>query len=170
MKTEGVLILILLIIIGAFLIYSTCKIAELVQMSREQLRNIKTQIQLVDSKTVNIDSRLTTMKLEMEDFFKKQQENKKQENKKMKIKNMISNKNDADIRKKCQDILYANAVNAAAYSIIFPKDKDGKSAKELLKLVDGGLYAIEFEIEDKSYWGVLVDNGEGEETNGNSKM
>ena len=165
MKTEGVLILILLIIIGAFLIYATCKIAELVQMSREQLRNIKTQIQLVDSKTVNIYNRLTTMKLEMEDFFKKQQENKK-----MKIKNMISNKGDAELRKKCQDIFYANVVNAAAYSIIFPKDKDEKSAKELLELVDGGLYAIEFEIEDKSYWGVLIDNGEGEKINGNSKV
>ena len=69
MKPEGVLILILLIFIGAFLIYATCKIAKLVQMSREQLRNIKTQIQLVDSKTVNIYGRLTTMKLEMEDFF-----------------------------------------------------------------------------------------------------
>jgi hypothetical protein len=52
MKIEGVLILILLIIIGAFLIYATCKIAklvqmsreQLVQMSREQLRNIKIQI------------------------------------------------------------------------------------------------------------------------------
>lgn len=165
MKIEGVLILILLIIIGTFLIYATCKIAKLVQMSREQLRNIKTQIQLVDSKTVNIYSRLTTMKLEMEDFFKKQQENKK-----MKIKNMISNKNDAGIRKKCQDIFYANVTNAAAYSIIFPKDKDEKSAKELLELVDGSLYAIEFEIEDKSYWGVLIDNGEGEEINGNSEM
>ena len=155
MKPEGVLILILLIFIGAFLIYATCKIAKLVQMSREQLRNIKTQIQLVDSKTVNIYGRLTTMKLEMEDFFKKQQENKK-----MKIKNMISNKGDADLRKKCQDILYANVVNAEAYSIIFPKDKDEKSAKKLLELVDGGLYAIEFEIEDKSYWGVLIENGE----------
>ena len=165
MKIEEVLILILLIIIGAFLIYATCKIAKLVQMSREQLRNIKTQIQLVDSKTVNIYGRLTTMKLEMEDFFKKQQENKK-----MKIKNMISNKGDAGIRKKCQDIFYANVVNAAAYSIIFPKDKDEKSAKELLKLVDGGLYAIEFEIEDKSYWGVLIDNGEGEKINGNSEV
>ena len=165
MKIEGVLILILLIIIGTFLIYATCKIAKLVQMSREQLRNIKTQIQLVDSKTVNIYNRLTTMKLEMEDFFKKQQENKK-----MKIKNMISNKGDADLRKKCQDIFYANVVNAAAYSIIFPKDKDEKSAKELLELVDGGLYAIEFEIGDKSYWGVLIDNGEGEEINGNSKV
>ena len=165
MKPEGVLILILLIFIGAFLIYATCKIAKLVQMSREQLRNIKTQIQLVDSKTVDIYSRLTTMKLEMEDFFKKQQENKK-----MKIKNMISNKNDADLRKKCQDIFYANVTNAAAYSIIFPKDKDEKSAKELLELVDGGLYAIEFEIEDKSYWGVLIDNGEGEKINGNSKV
>ena len=165
MKIEGVLILILLIIIGTFLIYATCKIAKLVQMSREQLRNIKTQIQLVDSKTVNIYNRLTTMKLEMEDFFKKQQENKK-----MKIKNMISNKGDADLRKKCQDIFYANVVNAAAYSIIFPKDKDEKSAKELLELVDGGLYAIEFEIEDKSYWGVLIDNGEGEKINGNSKV
>lgn len=165
MKIEGVLILILLIIIGAFLIYATCKIAKLVQMSREQLRNIKTQIQLVDSKIVNIYNRLTTMKLEMEDFFKKQQENKK-----MKIKNMISNKNDVDLRKKCQDIFYANVVNAAAYSIIFPKDKDEKSAKELLELVDGSLYAIEFEIEDKSYWGVLIDNGEGEEINGNSKV
>lgn len=165
MKSQGTLILILLIFIGAFLIYSTCKIAELVQMSREQLRNIKTQIQLVDSKTVDIYSRLTTMKLEMEDFFKKQQENKK-----MKIKNMISNKNDAGIRKKCQDIFYANVTNAAAYSIIFPKDKDEKSAKELLELVDGGLYAIEFEIEDKSYWGVLIDNEEGEKINGNSKV
>ena len=165
MKTEGVLILILLIIIGAFLIYATCKIAELVQMSREQIRNIKTQIQLVDSKTVNIYNRLTTTKLEIEDFLQKQQENKK-----MKIKNMISNKGDAELRKKCQDILYANVVNAAAYSIIFPKDKDEKSAKELLELVDGGLYAIEFEIEDKSYWGVLIDNGEGEKINGNSKV
>lgn len=165
MKIEEVLILILLIIIGTFLIYATCKIAKLVQMLREQLRNIKTQIQLVDSKTVDIYSRLTTMKLEMEDFFKKQQENKK-----MKIKNMISNKNDADIRKKCQDIFYANVTNAAAYSIIFPKDKDEKSAKELLELVDGGLYAIEFEIEDKSYWGVLIDNGEGEKINGNSEV
>ena len=165
MKSQGILILILLIFIGAFLIYSTCKIAELVQMSREQLKHIKTQIQLVDSKTVNIYSRLTTMKLEMEDFFKKQQENKK-----MKIKNMISNKNDAGIRKKCQDIFYANVTNAAAYSIIFPKDKDEKSAKELLELVDGGLYAIEFEIEDKSYWGVLIDNGEGEKINGNSEV
>lgn len=165
MKPEGVLILILLIIIGTFLIYATCKIAKLVQMSREQLRNIKTQIQLVDSKTVDIYSRLTTMKLEMEDFFKKQQESKK-----MKIKNMISNKNDAGIRKKCQDIFYANVVNAAAYSIIFPKDKDKKSAKELLELVDGGLYAIEFEIGDKSYWGVLIDNGEGEKINGNSEV
>lgn len=158
MKPQGVLILILFILIGAFLIYATCKIVELVQMSREQL-------QLVDSKIVKIYGRLTTMKLEMEDFFKKQQENKK-----MKIKNMISNKNDAEIRKKCQDILYANVVNAAAYSIIFPKDKDEKSAKELLELVDGGLYAIEFEIEDKSYWGVLIDNGEGEKTNGNSEV
>lgn len=165
MKSQGVLILILLIIIGTFLIYATCKIAKLVQMLREQLRNIKTQIQLVDSKTVDIYSRLTTMKLEMEDFFKKQQENKK-----MKIKNMISNKNDAGIRKKCQDIFYANVTNAAAYSIIFPKDKDEKSAKELLELVDGGLYAIEFEIEDKSYWGVLIDNEEGEKINGNSKV
>ena len=165
MKSQGILILILLIFIGAFLIYSTCKIAELVQMSREQLKHIKTQIQLVDSKTVNIYSRLTTMKLEMEDFFKKQQENKK-----MKIKNMISNKNDAGIRKKCQDIFYANVTNAAAYSIIFPKDKDEKSAKELLELVDGGLYAIEFEIEDKSYWGILIDNGEGEKINGNSEV
>ena len=165
MKLQGVLILILLIFIGAFLIYATCRIAKLVQMSREQLRNIKTQIQLVDSKIVNIYSRLTTMKLEMEDFFKKQQENKK-----MKIKNMISNKNDAEIRKKCQDIFYANVTNAAAYSIIFPKDKDEKSAKELLKLVDGGLYAIEFEIEDKSYWGVLIDNEEGEKINVNSKV
>lgn len=165
MKIEEVLILILLIIIGTFLIYATCKIAKLVQMLREQLRNIKTQIQLVDSKTVDIYSRLTTMKLEMEDFFKKQQENKK-----MKIKNMISNKNDADLRKKCQDIFYANVTNAAAYSIIFPKDKDEKSAKELLELVDGGLYTIEFEIEDKSYWGVLIDNGEGEKINGNSKV
>ena len=151
--------------IGAFLIYATCKIAKLVQMSREQLRNIKTQIQLVDSKTVNIYNRLTTMKLEMEDFFKKQQENKK-----MKIKNMISNKGDAELRKKCQDIFYANITNAAAYSIIFPKDKDEKSAKELLELVDGGLYAIEFEIEDKSYWGILIDNGEGEKINGNSEV
>lgn len=165
MKPQGVLILILLIIIGAFLIYATCKIAKLVQMSREQLRNIKTQIQLVDSKIVNIYGRLTTMKLEMEDFFKKQQENKK-----MKIKNMISNKGDAGIRKKCQDIFYANVTNAAAYSIIFPKDKDEKSAKELLELVDGGLYAIEFEIEDKSYWGILIDNGEGEKIDGNSEM
>lgn len=165
MKLQGVLILILLIFIGAFLIYATCRIAKLVQMSREQLRNIKTQIQLVDSKIVNIYSRLTTMKLEIEDFFKKQQENKK-----MKIKNMISNKNDAEIRKKCQDIFYANVTNAAAYSIIFPKDKDEKSAKELLKLVDGGLYAIEFEIEDKSYWGVLIDNEEGEKINGNSEV
>ena len=165
MKPQGVLILMLFIFIGAFLIYATCKIAKLVQMSREQLRNIKTQIQLVDSKTVDIYSRLTTMKLEMEDFFKKQQENKK-----MKIKNMISNKGDADLRKKCQDIFYANVTNAAAYSIIFPKDKDEKSAKELLELIDGGLYAIEFEIEDKSYWGVLIDNGEGEKINGNSKV
>ena len=165
MKIEEVLILILLIIIGAFLIYATCKITKLIQMSREQLKHIKTQIQLIDSKTVNIYSRLTTMKLEMEDFFKKQQENKK-----MKIKNMISNKNDAGIRKKCQDIFYANVTNAAAYSIIFPKDKDEKSAKELLELVDGGLYAIEFEIEDKSYWGVLIDNEEGEKTNGNSEV
>ena len=165
MKPQGVLILMLFIFIGAFLIYATCKIAELVQMSREQLRNIKTQIQLVDSKTVDIYSRLTTMKLEMEDFFKKQQENRK-----MKIKNMISNKSGAEIRKKCQDIFYANVTNAAAYSIIFPKDKDEKSAKELLELVDGGLYAIEFEIEDKSYWGVLIDNGEGEKINGNSKV
>lgn len=70
MKPQGVLILMLFIFIGAFLIYATCKIAELVQMSREQLRNIKTQIQLIDSKTVNIYSRLTTMKLEMEDFLK----------------------------------------------------------------------------------------------------
>lgn len=70
MKIEGVLILILLIIIGTFLIYATCKIAELVQMSRKQLTNIKTQIQLVDSKTVDIYSRLITMKLEMEDFLK----------------------------------------------------------------------------------------------------
>lgn len=165
MKIEEVLILILLIIIGTFLIYATCKIVKLVQMLREQLRNIKTQIQLVDSKTVDIYSRLTTMKLEMEDFFKKQQENKK-----MKIKNMISNKNDAALRKKCQDIFYANVTNAAAYSIIFPKDKDEKSAKKLLELVDGGLYTIEFEIEDKSYWGVLIDNGEGEKINGNSKV
>lgn len=165
MKTEEVLILILLIIIGTFLVYATCKIAELVQMSREQLRNMKTQIQLVDSKTLNIYSRLTTMKLEMENFLQKQQENKK-----MKIKNMISNKGDAELRKKCQDIFYANVVNAAAYSIVFPKDKDEKSAKELLELVDGGLYAIEFEIEDKSYWGVLIDNGEGEKINGNSKV
>lgn len=165
MKPEGVLILILLIFIGAFLIYATCKIAKLVQMSREQLRNIKTQIQLVDSKTVNIYGRLTAMKLEMEDFLKKQQENKK-----MKIKNMISNKKDAELRKKCQDIFYANVTNAAAYSIIFPKDKDEKSAKELLELVDGGLYAIEFEIEDKSYWGVLIDNEEGEKINGNSEV
>jgi hypothetical protein len=88
----------------------------------------------------------------------------------MKIKNMISNKGDAGIRKKCQDIFYANVTNAAAYSIIFPKDKDEKSAKKLLKLVDGGLYAIEFEIEDKSYWGVLIDNEEGEKTNGNSEV
>ncbi len=172
MKIEGVLILILLIIIGAFLIYATCKIVKLVQMSREQLRNIlrniKIQIQLiqfVDSKIADIYSRLTTMKLEMEAFFKKQQENKK-----MKIKNMISNKGDVDLRKKCQDIFYANATNAAAYSIIFPKDKDEKNAKELLELVDGGLYAIEFEIEDKSYWGVLIDNEEGEKINGNSEM
>ena len=165
MKPQGILILMLFMFIGAFLIYATCKIAKLVQMSREQLRNIKTQIQLVDSKTVNIYNRLTTMKLEMEDFFKKQQENKK-----MKIKNMISNKGDAELRKKCQDIFYANITNAAAYSIIFPKDKDEKSAKELLELVDGGLYAIEFEIEDKSYWGVLIDNGEGEKINGNSKV
>lgn len=165
MKPQGVLILMLFIFIGAFLVYATCKIAELVQMSREQLRNMKTQIQLVDSKTVNIYSRLTTIKLEMEDFFKKQQENKK-----MKIKNMISNKGDVNLRKKCQDIFYANVTNAAAYSIIFPKDKDEKSAKELLELVDGGLYAIEFEIEDKSYWGVLIDNGEGEKINGNSKV
>lgn len=168
MKPWGVLILILLIIIGAFLIYATCKIAKLVQMLREQLRNIKIQIQLiqfVDSKIADIYSRLTTMKLEMEDFFKKQQENKK-----MKIKNMISNKNDAGIRKKCQDIFYANVTNAAAYSIVFPKDKDEKSAKELLELVDGGLYAIEFEIEDKSYWSVLIDNGEGEKINGNSEV
>lgn len=166
MKLQGVLlILILLYFIGVFLIYATCKIAKLVQMSREQLRNMKTQIQLVDSKTVNIYGRLTTMKLEMEDFFKKQQENKK-----MKIKNMISNKGDAELRKKCQDIFYANVVNAAAYSIIFPKDKDEKSAKKLLELVDGSLYAIEFEIEDKSYWGVLIDNEEGEEINGNSKV
>lgn len=70
MKIEEVLILILLIIIGTFLIYATCKIAKLVQMLREQLRNIKTQIQLVDSKTVDIYGRLTTMKLEMEDFLK----------------------------------------------------------------------------------------------------
>lgn len=126
---------------------------------------MKTQIQLIDSKTVNIYGRLTTMKLEMEDFFKKQQENKK-----MEIKNMISNKGNAELRKKCQDIFYANVVNAAAYSIIFPKDKDEKSAKELLELVDGSLYAIEFEIEDKSYWGILIDNGKGEEINGNSKV
>lgn len=165
MKPQEVLILMLFIFIGTFLVYATCKIAELVQMSRKQLKNIKTQIQLVDSKITNTYNRLTTMKLEMEDFFKKQQENKK-----MKIKNMISNKNDADLRKKCQDIFYANVVNAAAYSIIFPKDKDEKSAKELLELVDGGLYAIEFEIEDKSYWGVLIDNGEGEKINGNSKV
>lgn len=165
MKPQGILILMLFIFIGTFLVYATCKIVKLVQMSREQLRNIKTQIQLVDSKTVNIYSRLTTMKLEMEDFLKKQQENKK-----MKIKNMISNKNDAGIRKKCQDIFYANVTNAAAYSIIFPKDKDEKSAKELLELVDGGLYAIEFEIEDKSYWGVLIDNEEGEKIDGNSKV
>ena len=165
MKPEGVLILILLIFIGAFLIYATCKIVELIQMSREQLKNMKTQIQLVDSKTVNIYGRLTAMKLEMEDFLKKQQENKK-----MKIKNMISNKKDAELRKKCQDIFYANVTNAAAYSIIFPKDKDEKSAKELLELVDGGLYAIEFEIEDKSYWGVLIDNEEGEKINGNSEV
>ena len=165
MKPQGVLILMLFIFIGAFLIYATCKIVELIQMSREQLKNMKTQIQLVDSKTVNIYGRLTAMKLEMEDFLKKQQENKK-----MKIKNMISNKGDADLRKKCQDIFYANVVNAAAYSIIFPKDKDEKSAKELLGLVDGGLYAIEFEIEDKSYWGVLIDNEEGEKINGNSEV
>lgn len=165
MKPQGVLILMLFIFIGAFLIYATCKIVELIQMSREQLKNMKTQIQLVDSKTVNIYGRLTAMKLEMEDFLKKQQENKK-----MKIKNMISNKGDADLRKKCQDIFYANVVNAAAYSIIFPKDKDEKSAKELLELVDGGLYAIEFEIEDKSYWGILIDNGEGEKINGDSEM
>lgn len=164
MKPQGVLILMLFIFIGAFLIYATCKIAELVQMSRKQLRNIKTQIQLVDSKTVNIYGRLTTMKLEMEDFFKKQQENKK-----MKIKQMVSNKNDAKIRIKCYDIFYANVVNAAAYSIVFPKNKDEKSAKELLELIDGGLYAIEFEIEDKSYWGVIIDN-EGEKINGNSEM
>ena len=165
MKPQGVLILMLFIFIGAFLIYATCKIVELIQMSREQLKNMKTQIQLVDSKTVNIYGRLTAMKLEMEDFLKKQQENKK-----MKIKNMISNKGDADLRKKCQDIFYANVTNAAAYSIIFPKDKDEKSAKELLELVDGGLYAIEFEIEDKSYWGVLIDNEEGEKINGNSEV
>ena len=165
MKPQGVLILMLFIFIGAFLVYATCKIAELVQMSRKQLRNIKTQIQLVDSKITNTYNRLTTTKLEIEDFLQKQQENKK-----MKIKNMISNKSDAALRKKCQDILYANVVNAAAYSIIFPKDKDEKSAKELLKLIDGGLYAIEFEVEDKSYWGVLIDNGEGEEINGNSKV
>ena len=165
MKPQGVLILMLFIFIGAFLAYATCKIAELVQMSRKQLRNIKTQIQLVDSKITNTYNRLTTTKLEIEDFLQKQQENKK-----MKIKNMISNKGDAELRKKCQDILYANVVNAAAYSIIFPKDKDEKSAKELLKLVDGGLYAIEFEIEDKSYWGVLIDKEEGEEINGNSKV
>lgn len=165
MKPQGVLILMLFIFIGAFLVYATCKIAELVQMSRKQLRNIKTQIQLVDSKITNTYNRLTTTKLEIEDFLQKQQENKK-----MKIKNMISNKGDAEIRKKCQDIFYANVVNAAAYSIIFPKDKDEKSAKELLELVDGGLYAIEFEIGDKSYWGVLIDNGEGEEINGNSKV
>ena len=165
MKPQGVLILMLFIFIGAFLVYATCKIAELVQMSRKQIRNIKTQIQLVDSKITNTYNRLTTTKLEIKDFLQKQQENKK-----MKIKNMISNKGDVELRKKCQDILYANVVNTAAYSIIFPKDKDEKSAKELLGLVDGGLYAIEFEIEDKSYWGVLVDNGEGEETNGNSKM
>ena len=165
MKPQGILILMLFIFIGAFLIYATCKIAKLVQMSREQLKNMKTQIQLVDSKTVNIYGRLTAMKLEMEDFLKKQQENKK-----MKIKNMISNKKDAELRKKCQDIFYANVVNAAAYSIIFPKDKDEKSAKELLELVDGGLYAIEFEIEDKSYWGILIDNEEGEKINGNSEV
>lgn len=168
MKIEGVLSLILLIIIGAgaFFIYITCDIAELAQMSREQLRNIKTQIiQLIDSKTTNIHSRLTTIKLEMEDSFTKQQEDKK-----MKIKNMIPNKDNSGIRKKCQDIFYANVTNAAAYSIIFPKDKDEKSAKELLELIDGSLYAIGFEIEDKSYWGVLVDNGEGEEINGNSEM
>ena len=165
MKPQGVLILMLFIFIGAFLVYATCKIAELVQMSRKQLRNIKTQIQLVDSKITNTYNRLTTTKLEIEDFFQKQQENKK-----MKIKNMISNKGDAELRKKCQDIFYANVVNAAAYSIVFPKDKDEKSAKELLELVDGGLYAIEFEIEDKSYWGVLIDNGEGEKINGNSKV
>ena len=166
MKLQGVLlILILFYFIEVFLIYATCKIVKLVQNSREQLRSIKNQIQITDSKITNTYNRLTTTKLEMEDFFKKQQENKK-----MKIKNMISNKGDAELRKKCQDIFYANVVNAAAYSIIFPKDKDEKSAKELLELVDGGLYAIEFEIGDKSYWGVLIDNGEGEEINGNSKV
>lgn len=165
MKPQGVLILMLFIFIGAFLVYATCKIAELVQMSRKQLRNIKTQIQLIDSKITNTYNRLTTTKLEIEDSLQKQQENKK-----MKIKNMISNKGDAELRKKCQDIFYANVTNAAAYSIIFPKDKDEKSAKELLELVDGGLYAIEFEIEDKSYWGVLIDNEEGEKINGNSKV
>ena len=87
----------------------------------------------------------------------------------MKIKQMVSNKNDAKIRIKCYDIFYANVVNAAAYSIVFPKNKDEKSAKELLELIDGGLYAIEFEIEDKSYWGVIIDN-EGEKINGNSEM
>ena len=166
MKLQGVLlILILFYFIEVFLIYATCKIVKLVQNSREQLRSIKNQIQITDSKITNTYNRLTTTKLEMEDFFKKQQENKK-----MKIKNMISNKGDAELRKKGQDIFYANVVNAAAYSIIFPKDKDEKSAKELLELVDGGLYAIEFEIGDKSYWGVLIDNGEGEEINGNSKV
>lgn len=34
----------LLTFIGAFLVYATCKIAKLVQMSREQLKHIKTQI------------------------------------------------------------------------------------------------------------------------------
>lgn len=166
MKLQGILlILILFYFIEVFLIYATCKIVKLVQNSREQLRSIKNQIQITDSKITNTYNRLTTTKLEMEDFFKKQQENKK-----MKIKNMISNKGDAELRKKCQDIFYANVVNAAAYSIIFSKDKDEKSAKELLELVDGGLYAIEFEIGDKSYWGVLIDNGEGEEINGNSKV
>ena len=77
MKPQGVLILMLFIFIGAFLVYATCKIAELVQMSRKQLRNIKTQIQLVDSKITNTYNRLTTTKLEIEDFLQKQQENKK---------------------------------------------------------------------------------------------
>ena len=61
MKPQGVLILMLFIFIGAFLIYATCKIVELIQMSREQLKNMKTQIQLVDSKTVNIYGRLTAI-------------------------------------------------------------------------------------------------------------